>query len=87
MRYFVYFLKSESTGRFYIGCTRDIDKRLRYHNSGKNKSTKPYRPWKLIYFESYDSIKDAYRREWYLKHSKGYLEKRFIIKKYGGGFA
>ena len=84
MVYKVYILKSDKFQRFYIGCTSDIDKRIVYHNGGRNKSTKPYRPWKLIYAEYFENKGKAYKREWLLKHPKGYLEKRDIIKKHGG---
>ena len=84
MKYFVYFLKSKKKERFYIGCTKDLEKRLREHNSGKTKSTKPYVPWEMFHSEEFVDKKDAYKREWYLKHPKGYLDKVKIIKDYGG---
>lgn len=84
MKYTVYFLKSCAKERYYIGCTTNIEKRLKEHNLGKTKSIKPYKPWKLIYREEFSNKKEAYKREWYLKHPKGYLEKIKIIKEYGG---
>jgi len=42
--FFTYVLKSLSTGRHYYGSTSDIEKRLKYHNSGKVRSTKAFRP-------------------------------------------
>lgn len=38
------------------------------HNAGKVQSTKPYIPYKLIYFEGFRSNKDALKREKKLKH-------------------
>lgn len=67
----VYILRSLKNGRHYIGSTENIDQRLKYHNSGANKSTKPYRPWKIIYTEDFDSKKDAYNREMQIKSYKG----------------
>lgn len=81
--YYVYIIKSISKNRFYIGCTSDIEKRLLEHNLGKTKSTKLYRPWKIIYYEKFNDKKQAFKREWHLKHPKGYLEKIEIIKKHG----
>ena len=52
------------------------------HNRGGTKSTKPYRPWNIIYTETFNSKPDAAKREWYLKHPKGYLEKKSIIEQY-----
>lgn len=81
--YTVYILKSKLYNRYYIGCTSNVNKRIKCHNSGKNKSTKPYKPWDLIYNETFKDKKTAFKREWYLKHPKGYIEKLNIIKKYG----
>lgn len=41
------------------------------HNKGENKSTKRYIPLKLIHYEAYKNIKDAKRREQYLKTNRG----------------
>jgi putative endonuclease len=68
--YFVYILKSELNGRFYIGHTQDIDKRLDRHNKGLVRSTKPYRPWQVVRRECYESRSEAYRREMQIKSYK-----------------
>jgi putative endonuclease len=78
--FYVYFLKSEKSKSFYIGVTKNIETRLKKHNNGSTKSTKPYRPWKLVYIEEFSDKKEAYKREWYLKHPKGYKEKLKIIE-------
>jgi putative endonuclease len=70
--YFVYLLKSEKTGSFYIGCTNDLKKRILEHNKNQSYHTKKYSPWKLIYFEGFVSKDDAYSREKSLKlHAQG----------------
>ncbi len=79
--YYLYILQSLKRKRFYIGVTKDREKRLEYHNNGKVRSTKPYTPWIMIYYESYKD-KEAYKREFFLKHSKGYLEKLNILETY-----
>jgi putative endonuclease len=48
---FVYVLKSQKDGRIYVGITYNIDRRVREHNAGRTKSTKGYRPWKLMHFQ------------------------------------
>jgi putative endonuclease len=83
MEYKVYILKSTIKERYHIGCSSDVNKRLDEHNKGKTKSTRPFRPWKLIYFECFSSKELAFKKEWHLKHPAGYLEKLEIIKKYG----
>ena len=79
----MYVLSSLQSKRYYIGYTIDVKRRLLEHNAGDTKSTRPFGPWKMIYFEGFDSKSDAYKREWYLKHSKGRKEKLEIIKKHG----
>ena len=49
MEYFVYIVESEIDGRLYKGQTSDTAKRIIEYNSGKTKSTKGYKPWKLVY--------------------------------------
>ena len=83
MEYFVYILQSRKVKRFYIGFTIDLQRRLVEHNNGKTRSTRPFTPWKLIYFETFKDKKEAYKREWHLKHPHGYKEKLLIIHKYG----
>ena len=48
--YYVYILFTKVHNRYYIGQTNDIKSRIDRHNSGVEKSTKPYIPWKLIGF-------------------------------------
>ncbi len=62
--------------------TKDLDRRIKEHNKGKNKSTKSYAPWELIYQEVFDSRIEARKREKYLKSGNGreYL-KLVIIKR------
>ena len=73
MYYFVYILQSLRTKRLYIGVTSNLKKRLKEHNTGKNKATKRYTPWVLIYCEIYRSKKDALTRERKLKRYKNSL--------------
>lgn len=73
--YYVYVIKSEKDGKLYTGYTSDLKKRLSEHNSGKVKSTKNRRKFKLIYCEACLSQKDALKREKYLKTTYG---KRYI---------
>ena len=84
MEHFVYILKSQKVKRFYIGCTTNLKVRLKEHNAGITKSTKPFRPWEIVYFEMFMDKNEAFRREWHLKHPAGYLEKLKIIKNFGG---
>lgn len=64
MKYKVYILECADTS-LYIGCTNDIDKRLKQHNDLKSGAhyTKIRRPVILIYSETFDTLKDARKRE------------------------
>ncbi len=69
--HFVYILRSDVNGKYYIGSTEDLNKRLNYHNSGKVKSTKAFKPWKIIYKETFKNKIDALKRERQIKSYKG----------------
>ncbi|MGE0088422.1 MAG: GIY-YIG nuclease family protein [Bacteroidales bacterium] len=60
--HFIYVLFSEKYNRHYTGLTCNIEKRLHEHNSGQNKSTKPYRPWKLIHSEPFQTRSSSKRK-------------------------
>lgn len=69
--HFVYILKSAKDGGYYIGCTTDVMRRLKQHNSGKTQSLKNRRPLEIIYEESYSTASEAYAREKQIKSYKG----------------
>ena len=71
MKWFVYVLRSINFERNYIGFSGNVSKRLRQHNSGKTKSTKPYLPWKILFSEEFSSKEEALKREKFLKSGKG----------------
>jgi putative endonuclease len=76
--YYVYLLKSEKNGKWYTGCTSDLRKRFKEHNSNKSTYTKNKGPWKLIYYEACLNKSDAFAREKYLGTGMGrrYLKNR-----------
>jgi putative endonuclease len=76
---YVYVLKSEKDGRFYVGMTQDLANRLKEHNSGRTRSTKGYQPWVIIHEEIYPDRKAARKREKYLKSGYG---KQWLKSKY-----
>ncbi len=68
----VYILYSENHNKIYIGYTSNIEQRLLSHNElGTKGYTLRYRPWKLIYTESFLLKSDAMKREKQLKSAKG----------------
>jgi len=78
--YFVYILRSIAKNKFYIGSSEDLVNRLQYHNSGKVKSTKAYKPWKIIYTENFDNKSEALKREKQIKSYKGGNAFKLLIK-------
>jgi putative endonuclease len=77
MMVIVYVIRSYKDGRFYVGMTKDLERRIQEHESGKTKSTKGFRPWKLIFTESFPNFSEARKREKYLKSGSG---KEYIKK-------
>jgi putative endonuclease len=68
---YVYALKSLNKNYIYVGITKNIDERLKRHNQGYEKTTKPYRPFILIYQETFASRVEARKKEIYLKSGIG----------------
>ena len=75
MKHYVYILRSEKDNMFYVRYTKDIEKRVDSHNTGKVHSTKNRQPLTLVYYEVCLNQQDETHREKYLKTSWG---KRYI---------
>ena len=71
MEYFVYVLKSLERNYTYIGQTTNLGERLIRHNNGREKTTKPYRPFKLIHVELVSTREEARNLEKYFKSGFG----------------
>jgi putative endonuclease len=65
--FYCYVLRSQKTGRRYVGSCRDLDTRVQRHNRGESKATKHGVPWLLIHCESFSTRPDATARERYFK--------------------
>ena len=64
----------------YSGSTSNIEKRFEEHESGKTKSTKGYRPLKMVHIGKFSSREEAYERELFLKSGFGREEKNNLIQ-------
>ena len=53
MFYYIYILQSQKNNSFYIGYTSDLRKRFKQHNAGESQATKPFRQYKLIFYEAF----------------------------------
>ncbi len=67
----VYAIKSLSRDYIYVGLSDNLERRLSEHNLGKNKTTRPYKPFKLIYKEYFSTRIESRVREKYLKSGVG----------------
>jgi putative endonuclease len=87
MFFYVYVLESGKNKNLYIGYTNNLRKRIKEHNQGFTKSTRPFLPWHLIYYEACLNEKDAKRREKYFKTNQGRrllkrrLKEHFYLRK------
>jgi putative endonuclease len=70
MPFYVYILQSESTARYYVGQTQDIETRVAYHTANYAKSLKNRGPWQLVYQERHATRAEAVRRERQIKSWK-----------------
>ncbi len=61
--YIVYILYSLKDCKLYVGCTSNIEQRLKSHNSGHVSSTMHRRPLELIHCEEFANKVDAFNRE------------------------
>ena len=82
MFYTVYILYSLKDKKLYVGCTSDLEKRLKRHNLGHVKATSSRRPLELIRSENYQDKTKAFNRERFLKSLWGAREKKKILKKF-----
>ncbi len=69
--FYVYVISSTARNYKYVGLTDNVERRINEHQSGKNKTTKPYRPYKVILIEQFETRVKARMREKYLKSGIG----------------
>lgn len=63
MKGFLYILEC-ADGSYYTGSTKDLKERIKQHQSGKGANhTLKNLPVKLVYFEEFESIEFAFKRE------------------------
>ena len=82
MFYYLYLLKSLKDKSLYIGYTSDLKKRFEKHNDGMNLATKPFIPYKLIFYEAFLNRVDAKNREEYLKSGYGRRTINKLLSRY-----
>jgi len=80
--YYVYIFLNKETGRYYIGYTSNLRRRIGQHLDGKVKSTKSNLNYKLVFYCAFKYKNLAVRFEKYLKSGSGvaFMKKRLIKK-------
>ena len=76
--YHTYILQSLKNQRTYTGYTKDLDRRLKQHNTGQVTATKHRSPFKILFTEEFITETEAKKREHYWKSGAG----RRKLKKY-----
>lgn len=73
-----------SNGKYYVGSTNNLMLRIREHQDGVGANfTSKNLPVKLVYFEEFDSLEDAFRRE---KQVQGWSRRKKEALIYGHDF-
>ena len=75
--FLTYVLESELFSKTYVGHTDDLNRRLKEHNNGKGLYSRRYKPWVIIYKESFNSLEESVKKEKYFKSAAG---RRWIKK-------
>ena len=77
--YTVYIIKC-SNDTFYVGCTSNLESRLKRHSKGRVISTRNRLPIELITHINFTDKYKAYDFEKYLKSGSGraFMNKRFV---------
>ena len=75
----VYVLQSDTSKKFYIGCTARLGSRVDEHERGQTPSTRGRGPWVLVYQEQFDNLAEARKRERQLKAWKSHRSIQELI--------
>ena len=70
MVYRVYVIQNHE-GKFYIGVSDDVARRVEQHNSGQSRWTKGRGPWTIVWQSDELSLSEARKLENRLKRQKG----------------
>ena len=85
MTFYVYMLINNQNNKTisYVGWTNNLEQRILKHNSGAGAKFTRGRKWKLIYYSTFNTKREAMRAEYKLKNDKNkrqYICKNFLKK-------
>ena len=67
MSCFVYMLKSLKNGKYYVGISENVVRRLKEHNTDKLKTTSKNAPYIVVFEKEYCDYRTARKHEIWLK--------------------
>ncbi|MBT8305997.1 MAG: GIY-YIG nuclease family protein [Maribacter sp.] len=67
----VYAISSLNYNYIYVGMSINVNERFERHNMGRERTTKPYVPFKLNFVEGFENRVEARKREKYWKSGVG----------------
>ena len=73
----VYILKSKRDGKFYVGSTIDLSKRLKHHEGGSTPSTKRFGGITLVFSEEFQTLAEARQIE---RRLKGLKRRDYLLR-------
>lgn len=80
-RYYVYMLQSSSRRALYIGMTNNLRRRVFEHKTHRMEGfSDDYNATRLVYWESYDDVRDAIDREKQLKRWRREKKLKLIVR-------
>ncbi len=79
--YYTYVLQSKQKNILYKGSTSNLELRIIQHNEELVAFTNKYRPWVLVYHETFSTRSEAMAREKFFKSGKGREWLKQIIDK------
>jgi putative endonuclease len=80
MSHYVYILESEENERYYVGRSKNPERRVDHHNTTSTGFTSRYRPWALVFQQEFDSKEEAVSAEQLIKGWKSRKMTRYVIE-------
>jgi len=77
--YYVYILLNQAKTKTYTGVSEDANKRLEEHNAGRVRSSRLYRPYKIVHTESFTTLSQARQKENFYKSTTGRRKLREML--------
>ena len=71
--FYLYILHSENLNSFYVGVSSNVEERLSRHLSNHKGYTSKTKDWIIVYTESFETKKEALKREKIIKNWKSKL--------------